>query len=124
MKTGSAWLSVLVACSAYLLCAGGGLAQSGGQTAPQLRMYTSSEIAMTGYDVVAHLPADSWRTAFRLPTFSNREEAVAALQNEAAQRGADALLNVGCLDQGRGRWGWSNEPAFLCYGVAIRVRTG
>ena len=124
MKIRSACVSGIVASSAYALCAGPGIAQSEGQRAPQLRMYTFGEIGMSRFDVVARLPADSWRTAFRLPTFPSQEEAVAALQTEATQLGADALLNVSCLDQGRGKLSWSTEPAFLCYGVAIRVRTG
>jgi uncharacterized protein YbjQ (UPF0145 family) len=57
-----------------------------------------------------------------LPTFPSQEQAIAALQTEAASRGADGLLNVNCLDQGRWTWSSKTEPAFLCYGIAIRVR--
>ena len=43
---------------------------------------------------------------------------IAALQTEAARRGADALMNVICLNQGRP----NTEPAIVCYGIGIRLR--
>ena len=125
MKIRSPRLSAIVAGSLCVLCAGAGIAQSDvEQRAPQLRIYTFGEIDMSRYDVVGRLWGDSWRSAFRVPTFPSQEQAIAALQAEAARRGADGLLNVGCLDQGRGTWSSSTEPAFLCYGIAIRVRPG
>jgi uncharacterized protein YbjQ (UPF0145 family) len=57
-----------------------------------------------------------------VPTFASQEQAIAALQAEAARRGADGLLNVNCLDQGRWNWSSKAEPAFLCYGIAVRMR--
>jgi uncharacterized protein YbjQ (UPF0145 family) len=57
-----------------------------------------------------------------LPTFPSQEQAIAALQTEAASRGANGLVNVICLDQGHWEGSSNNEPAFLCYGSAIRVR--
>lgn len=125
MKIRNAWLSAMVAGSACVLCAGSGFAQSDVQRpAPALRIYTFGEIAISRYEVVGRLPADSWRTAFWLPTFPNQEQATVTLQTEATKLGADGLLNVSCLDQGRGKWSSSAEPAFLCYGIAIRVRPG
>jgi hypothetical protein len=126
MKIRNPWLSAIVAGSACVLCAGAGIAQSDvEERAPELRIYTFGEITMSRYEAVGRLPADSWRTAFWLPTFPNEKQAIAALQTEATKLGADGLLNVSCLDQGRSKW-WlsSTEPAFLCYGIAIRVRPG
>ena len=126
MKIRSARLSSIMVALAFVSSTGGGIAQSAGeQPAPQLRMYTVGEINASRYDVVSRLWADSWRSAVWLETFPTQGEAVAALQTEAARRGADALLNVYCFDQGR-RWAWSTttEPSFLCYGLAIRVRPG
>ena len=125
MKIRSPWLSAIVAGSLYVLCAGAGIAQSDvEQRAPQLKIYTFGEIGMSRYEVVGRLWGDSWRSAFWVPTFPSQEQAIAALQTEAARRGADGLLNVGCLDQGRWKWSSNTEPAFLCYGIAIRVRPG
>ena len=43
------------------------------------------------------------------------------LQTEAGRVGANGLINVVCLDQGRSKWSSSEEPRILCYGNAIRL---
>ena len=126
MKTPGSWLSAILAGFLCALCAGAASAQGAVEPrAPQLRMYTVGEIDATRYEVVSRLWADSWHSAWWLRTFPSQTEAIAALQTEASLRGADALLNVYCFDQGR-RWAWASktEPSFLCYGLAIRVRPG
>lgn len=123
MKLRSTRLAALVAGSACVLCAGAGIAQGDvEQRASELKIYALGEISMSRYEVVGRPWVDSWRSAFWVPTFPSQEQAIAALQTEAARRGADGLLNVNCLDQGRWSWSSKTEPAFLCYGIAIRVR--
>jgi hypothetical protein len=123
MSICSSRLSALVAGAAYVLCAGAGIAQSDvEQRAANLKIYALGEISSSRYEVVGRPWVDSWRSAFWVPTFPSQEQAIAALQTEAARRGADGLLNVNCLDQGRWNWSSNTEPAFLCYGIAIRVR--
>ena len=123
MKIRSSRLSALVAGAIFVLGTGAGIAQGDvEQRTPELKIYTFGEIDMSRYEVVGRPWVDSWRSAFWVPTFPSEEQAVAALQTEAARRGADGLLNVSCLDQGRWKWSSNTEPAFLCYGIAIRVR--
>jgi hypothetical protein len=123
MKLRSPLLSAIVAGSLCALCADAGIAQSSVEPpAPQLRTYAFGEIGTDRYEVVARLWGDSWRSAFWVPAFPTREQAIAALQTEAARRGADGLLNVSCRDQGPWSWSSSGEPAFFCYGIAIRLR--
>lgn len=123
MKLRSSRLAALVAGSACVICAGTGITQGVvEQRASELKIYALGEISASRYEVVGRPWADSWRSAFWVPTFPSQEQAIAALQMEAASRGADALLNVNCLDQGRWTWSSKAEPAFLCYGIAIRVR--
>ena len=99
------------------------LAQAPESRTSDLRQYTFSQLVADRYEVVGRLwGGDTWRSAFALTTFATREQAVAALNNEAAARGADALLNVYCLDQGRSQMFSSKEPAILCYAIAIRVK--
>ena len=86
-----------------------------------VQVYPANPYVGKSYEVLGPLWAGSWRTAFRLPTFPTRDEAIVALQSEAAQLNADALISVSCLDQGRSTWFKTNEPGFLCYGVAIRL---
>ena len=119
------WVSVIVAGSACVLCAGSALAQSDSERpASPLRSYTFGEITFGRYEVLGRLPVTSWRSAFWVPTYPSEEQAVAALQTEATRLGADGLLNVSCLDQGGSTWFSSPQPAFLCYGIAIRLRPG
>lgn len=123
MKLRSPLLSAIVAGSLCALCTGAGIAQSSVEPlAPQLRTYAFGEIGTDRYEVVARLWGDSWRSAFWVPAFPTPEQAIAALQTEAARRGADGLLNVSCRDHGPWSWSSSGEPAFFCYGIAIRLR--
>jgi hypothetical protein len=123
MKIRNSRLSALVAAAACMLGSGAGMAQSDvEQRAANIKIYALGEINGDRYDVVGRPLTDTWRSAFWLPTHPTREQAVAALQTDAAARGADGLLNVNCLDQGRWQWSSNTEPAFLCYGIAIRVR--
>ena len=123
MKIRGPRFSALVGCALCALSSGAGIAQSDvEQRARELKIYASGEINMSRYEVVGRPWIDSWRSAFWLPTFPSREQAIAALQTEAARHGADGLLNVICLDQGHWKWSSNTEPAFLCSGIAIRVR--
>ena len=124
MTVRSPRLCALVAASISVLCAGIGIAQDNvEQRASELKIYTFGEISANGYEVVGRPWVDSWRSAYWMPSFPSQEQAIAALRTEAVRRGADGLLNVSCLDQVRGKWwSWNTEPAFLCYGIAIRTR--
>ena len=123
MKIRSPRLCALVAASICVLCAGIGIAQDDVERrASELKIYTFGEINANGYEVVGRPWVDSWRSAYSAPTFPSQEQAIAALRTEAVRRGADGLLNVSCLDQGRWKWSSNTEPAFLCYGIAIRSR--
>jgi len=90
--------------------------------AADVTVYKARELANNQYDVVSHLWVDSWRTAFSTPTYPSDDEAVAALQAEAARLGADGLVNVACFDAGGSLWFRSDKPTLLCYANAIRVR--
>src|SRR5262245_53837441 len=116
------WLSALFLSSLVVLSGGAAIAQTAEPRAPQLRQYTTGELTPGRYEVVSRQWGDAWRSAFWSPTFPTRDQAITALNNEAVTRGADALLNVYCLDQGRWALSQSTEPAILCYAIAIRVR--
>lgn len=92
--------------------------------AAEVNVYRMNELTDKRYEVVRYIWVDSWRTAFRVPTYPSETDAVAALRTEAARVGADGLINVVCLDQSRSRGASSAEPAVLCYGNAIRFRRG
>jgi hypothetical protein len=107
------------------MSSGPGCAQGGVQPgAADLKIYAPGQLSVSRYEVVGRPWIDSWRTAFWLPTFPTAEQAIDALKAEAASRGADALVDVFCLDQGPSKWSSDAGPAYLCYGTAIRVRPG
>jgi uncharacterized protein YbjQ (UPF0145 family) len=87
-----------------------------------VRIYGLGQIAASSYDVVSHIWADSWRSAYGMPLHASEAQGVASLRDEAARVGANGLVNVVCLDQGRANWWASPAPAYLCYGVAVRVK--
>jgi hypothetical protein len=110
---------VLVAAAVCLLSARASFAQSDiDKRTPEVKIYEIGGVGTSQYEVVSRPWGDSWRSAFWVPTYRSEEQAIAALQNEAARHGADALMNVICLNQASP----NAEPAILCYGVGIRLR--
>ena len=97
--------------------------QSGVESrADEVKVYELGQIAVNRYDVLSHIWADSWRSATGMPLHASEAQGVASLQAEAARLGANGLVNVVCLDQGRPNWWSSPAPAYLCYGIAVRVK--
>jgi uncharacterized lipoprotein YmbA len=87
---------------------------------PVIAVYEADPFAGK-YEIVGRLWIDHWRSSLRVPAYSKREEAIVAMQNEAARLNADALVSVSCLDQRVSRSPQTVEPAFICYGVAVRL---
>ena len=123
MRIPSSKLSVLVAVCALSGCASGPQGDIA-KPVPEITIYNTDQLPAYRYDVVRRIWVDSWRTAFRAPTYPTQDEAIVSMKTEAARAGADGLVNVFCMDQGRSRWSSSTEPAILCYGNAIRVKPG
>ena len=113
--------SLLTATAVYLACGCASPPQAGSEGRHAVQVYATNPYVGKTYEVLGPLWAGSWRTAFRLPTYPTKDEAIAALQTEAAKLNADALISVSCLNQSGSTWFKSNEPGFLCYGVAIRL---
>ncbi|MEO8740658.1 MAG: hypothetical protein ABI537_13285 [Casimicrobiaceae bacterium] len=122
MNVPKPYSTTLLALAAVALAGCAGVPPDIASRAPDIKVYDNGQLPISRYDVVRRIWADAWRTSFGAPTFPTRDDAVAALQNEAARAGADGLINVICLDQGRARWYSRAEPAILCYGNAIRLR--
>lgn len=86
-----------------------------------VQVYSNNPFVGKPYDITGRIWTGTWKTAYGVPLYPTRDEAIASMQNEAAALNADALISVGCLDDGRSKWFASNEPGFLCYGVAIKL---
>jgi len=121
MKLQSSRFSALVAVCVLSGCAS--VPQGGANVTPtEVKIYGPGNLSVNQYEVVRRIWVDSWRSNFLLPTYPSEAEGIASLQTEAARVGADGLINVVCMDQGRLKWSTSSGPAILCYGNAIRMR--
>lgn len=95
------------------------LTSAAGAASEDLRVYEPGMLTRDRYEVVKRLWVESWRSAFHIPGHADRAAAIAAMKNEAARRGANALTNVACLVDEKPLWGAG--PHF-CYALAIRVK--
>jgi ABC-type proline/glycine betaine transport system substrate-binding protein len=84
-----------------------------------VKIYSPAQLRQGEYETVARLWVDRGRTAFWVPTYSSRDDGIAALKDKAASLDANGLTNVDCYGDS-GLFGGSQ--AFTCYGKAIRVR--
>ena len=84
-----------------------------------VKIYSPAQLRQGEYETVDRIWVNSWRTAFWVPTYSSREDGIAALRDKAASLDANGLTNVDCYGDS-GLFGGS--LAFTCYGKAIRVR--
>src|SRR5438309_241383 len=94
------------------------LAGCAGLKAEDVKVYTPAQLKQGEYETVKRLWVETWRTPFWLPSYSSKEDGVAALQDKAAALGANGLINVDCYaDKGL----FSFSESFTCYGKAIKV---
>ena len=84
-----------------------------------VKIYSPAQLKQGDYETVKRIWVDTWRTAFRVPTDSSRDDGIAALRDKAASLDANGLINVDCYGDS-GLFGGS--VAYTCYGKAIRVR--
>ena len=116
-------LSLLIAGAISLGFGDASVAQADGEgQAHVVQVYELNPFVGRSYDIVDRLWIGSWRSAFGVTTYPKKEDAIAAMQTEAARLNADALVSVSCVDQHGSTWFHGNEPAFLCYGVVVKLR--
>ena len=99
-----------------LLCAAAGATTS---TAPRVAVYDATEIAFDSYTVIKRLGVDGWRSAFGIRGYPDEARARDALLAEAAQAGADGVINLYCLGETDRLF---NKSGYYCYGNAIRLK--
>src|SRR5215510_7158721 len=84
-----------------------------------VKIYSPAELRQGEYEPVARIWVQSWRTASWVPTYSSRDDGIAALKDKAASLDANGLTNVDCYgDSGL----FGGAPAYTCYGKAIKVK--
>lgn len=82
-----------------------------------IRVLDAGELTLARYSVVKRLWTGGWRASFWVPVHEDAGDAIAALTAEAASLGADAIVNLHCLNDSGG---W--PAGYYCYGLAIRFK--
>ena len=122
MKLRNPHICALVAVAVCMLLGCASTPQSSNERpAAEVKVYQPDQLLPSQYKVVRYLWVDSWRAAFWLPSYSSESEGIASLQSAAKRLGANGLINVSCIDQGRSIWPWRREPSIVCNGTVINV---
>jgi hypothetical protein len=82
-------------------------------------VYDATQVAMARYTVIKRLWVESWRSAFWIPGYRDAGGARQALLAEAARLGADAVVNLVCMDKTDNLF---RPTGFYCYGSAVKVK--
>ncbi len=64
--------------------------------ADQVSIHESLVSAPPRYEVVKRLWTESWRSAFWLPGYASKEDAMADFRGQAASLGGNGVINFGC----------------------------
>ena len=107
--------TVAAATLAGALCFEAGAALSA--DAPRVRVFDATQLTLDRYTVVKRIWTQTWRAAFWIPEYDNAADATAALLRRAADEGADAVIDLHCLNDKNG-WG----AGTFCYGLAIKLK--
>ena len=98
----------------------GALYSSAAQAAPQsVQVYDSTQIALDSYTVLKRMGVSDWKSAFRMGGYNDEAAARDALLAQAAQVGADGVVNLHCLSQTDRVF---NPAGYYCYGNAIKLK--
>lgn len=84
--------------------------------APTFRVYDAGELPPEQYTVIKRIWTGSWRASFWVPTRIELADAMEDLKAQAADAGADGVVNLHCLSDA----GWNGE--YFCYGLAIKLK--
>ena len=109
----SSFFALAATAFAILFCA-----SAPAQERPPVAIYDSTQIALDRYTVVKRLGVQGWRSGYYIASYRDAAAASDALLAQAAQLGADGLVNVYCLDRSDRLKG----EGYYCYGNAIKLK--
>lgn len=89
----------------------------GADASAPVRVFDAGELTLANYTVLKRLWTGSWRASFWIPRHDEAGAAITALTTEAASLGADAVVNLHCLNDRGGLF-----PGYTCYGLAIKLK--
>jgi len=114
MKTRTASILATLALAAFA----SGCATTRPAGTDEVRIVPPAALPQGGYTLVHRIWIENWHVPFYVPWFDTQEEAVAALQAQAAMRGADALTNVSCIPV----TAWYRSLQYFCHGDAVKLK--
>jgi ABC-type glycerol-3-phosphate transport system substrate-binding protein len=115
----AAALTALTLAAALSACATTSKSDATTTKSDEVKIYNPAELKQGDYETVKRIWVDTWRTAFWVPTYSERQDGIDALKNKAASLDANGLINVDCYGDS-GLFGGSQT--YTCYGKAIKLR--
>jgi hypothetical protein len=87
--------------------------------AADVPIYDATQVAYGSYTIVKRVWVSTWRSAFLVGGSPSVEGARQAVVDEAARAGADAVVNLTCMD----RTDSAVSPrGHYCYGDAVRTK--
>src|SRR5262245_37093952 len=81
-----------------------------------IRIYDAAELTLDRYTVAKRIWAGTWHASLWVPTYRDQAAAIDAIKSQAADAGADGVVNLHCLNDAF----WSDE--LLCYALAIKLK--
>ena len=84
--------------------------------APAVRIYDVCELTSNRNKIVKRIWTGTWRASLWVASHREQEAAIEALKAQAADAGADGVVNLHCLRDP----GWNDE--YFCYGLAIKLK--
>jgi hypothetical protein len=83
----------------------------------EVRVVDKAVLPQGSFVLVHRIWIENWHVQMYMPWFDTREQAVDALREQAASRGADAVTNVACIPVPA----WTRVPKVFCHGDAVKL---
>ena len=106
-------LRIFVLANLCLLSACATRAPTAPANADQVAIHESVTSAPPRYEIIKRLWVGSWRSAFAVPRYASREDAMADFRRHAADLGGNGVINFGCYHP-------VDSDRFICNGTVVR----
>jgi hypothetical protein len=81
----------------------------------QVSVHQSVASAPANFKVIKRYWADSWASAFMVPTYASQEDAMQAFRQHAADLGGNGIINFGCYRK-------HDDASLGCNGTVVRFQ--
>jgi hypothetical protein len=84
-------------------------------TADQVSVHESVASTRSEFKIIKRYWAESWQSAFMVPTYASQAEAQEAFKKHAAELGGNGVINFGCYRK-------YSETSLGCNGTVVRFQ--